>query len=119
LQIAPALNERCSRKECLAAIAKVETAAVAVTAVMAAAMIVIVARRRRWWATPDPTINRAAVAIAAYIFINPVNGAPTMIISNAGAFTAMTVIGFGGGGDGENAQTEQGGDKERTKFHSD
>ena len=39
--------------------------------------------------SPHPFVNRAAVAIASHVAINPVDGAATMVIGDASTLAAM------------------------------
>ena len=62
-----------------------------------------------------PFVNRAAVAVASDDAVNPVNGAATVVIGDAGAFAA--VAGLGGAEGSEGAKSEEGGEEESAEFH--
>ena len=64
---------------------------------------------------PHPFVNRAAVAVAAHVAVNPVDGAATVVIGDAGAFAAVT--GLGGAEGSEGAKSEEGGEEESAEFH--
>lgn len=62
-----------------------------------------------------PFVNRAAVAVASHVAINPVDGAATVVIGDAGALAAMA--GFGCAKGSECAKSEEGGEEEGAEFH--
>lgn len=68
-------------------------------------------------ADTDPAVNGAAMAVVADHTVGPVNGASTMVISDASAFAMWGC--FDAGNRSENAQTKQGGEEQCAEFHTD
>lgn len=77
-------------------------------------LAILVAHRR---GGTDPGIAWAAIVFMAHHAIDPINGAAVAVIGDAGALVAM--IGLGRADRSEGAQSQEGGEKERTEFHND